>query len=184
MRKANSAKNDADTKLIAQIAQGDMDAMRQIYDAYSDTVHRFLRTRLQDDFEVFDIVHETMLGVWKGAAKFEGSASVQSWILTIARYKAVDFVRKQARVSLAEPDENLPDDEPNAEAVIAASQDAARLRACLEGLSGPQRAVVHLAYYDDMTCAQIATVEGIPEGTVKTRIHHAKKLLMRCLGHR
>lgn len=174
--------DEADAQLVIRVAQGDMIAMREIYDTYADVVHRFLQTRLRDEFEIFDIVHETMLSVWRGASKFEGRSSVRSWIITLARNKAVDYVRKQSRLSLAEPDVEIPDDEPDAEAIIAASQDAARLRACLDGLSESQRIVVHLAYFDDLTCRQISEVEAIPEGTVKTRIYHAKKLLMRCLS--
>ncbi|MEL6678876.1 MAG: sigma-70 family RNA polymerase sigma factor, partial [Pseudomonadota bacterium] len=84
--------------------------------------------------------------------------------------------------TLAEPDETIAGDDPDVETVLTAAEDAKRLRACVEDLPDRQRAVVHLAFFEDMTCAEISTVEGIPEGTVKTRIYHAKKLLMRCLS--
>ncbi|MEM9138301.1 MAG: sigma-70 family RNA polymerase sigma factor [Pseudomonadota bacterium] len=170
-----------DAGLIERIANGDMTAMHALYLAQADTVRRFVRSRIRDEFEAADIVHETMLAAWRGAANFQGRASVRSWLLSIAKNRAIDHIRKQARVTLAEPDETIPDEDPDAEAVIAAAQDAARLRACVDELSEAHRAAVHLAFYEDMTCAEIAEVEQVPTGTIKTRIFHAKKLIMRCL---
>ena len=75
----------------------------------------------------------------------------------------------------------MPDETPSALAVIEATSDAARLRACLEKLTAAQKSVVRLTFFEDLTYPEAAEVEGVPVGTVKTRIHHAKKLLMHCL---
>lgn len=171
-----------DAALLKRVADGDMTAMKALYMAHAATVTRFVRVRVRDDAEAADIVHDTMLSVWRSAKSFEGRASVLSWILTLARNRTVDHIRKHARVTLGAPDEEIPDDDPNPEAVLAASQEADRLRACVEELPERQRAVIHLAFYEDMTCAQIADIETVPEGTVKSRIYHAKQLLMRCLS--
>ncbi|MEM9011412.1 MAG: RNA polymerase sigma factor [Pseudomonadota bacterium] len=171
-----------DGALLAQVAAGDMTAMRALYLAHAEAVRAFVRTRLRDEFEVADIVHETMFAVWRAAAGFQGRSSVRSWIFSLARNKIVDHVRKQSRVTLAEPDETIPDEEPDAVAVIAAAEDARRLRACVDELPERQRAVVHLAFFEDLSYPEIAEIETVPEGTVKTRIFHAKKLLMRCLS--
>ena len=173
---------DVSAAMLARVAAGDMAAMREIYLAHADAVHRFVRTRLRDEFEIADIVHETMLSVWRGAAGFERRSTVRSWILSLARNKVIDHLRKQARVTLEEPDETLPAADPDAEAVMAAAEDARRVRACVDQLPDRQRAVVHLAFFEDLGYAQIAAIEQIPEGTIKTRIFHAKKLLMRCLS--
>ncbi|MEL7278607.1 MAG: RNA polymerase sigma factor [Pseudomonadota bacterium] len=173
---------DADAALLARIEAGDMSAMKALYVAHSAAVHRFVRSRIRDEFEAADIVHETMLSVWRGASGFQHRSSVLSWILTLARNKTVDHLRKQSRVSLAEPDETIPDGDPDAETVLGAAQDAERVRACVSELPERQRSAVHLAFFQDLTCAQIAEIEDVPEGTVKTRIYHAKKLLMRCLA--
>lgn len=176
-------KNDEQDKLwLTRIAERDVAAMRELYLAHAEAVQRFVRTRVNDDFEATDITHETMLSVWRGAAGFERRSSVRSWILTLARNKAVDHIRKQARVTLAETDETLPSDEPDVETVIAASEDAQRVRKCVDELPERQRVVVHLAFFEDLSYAQIAEVENAPEGTIKSRFFHAKKLLMRCLS--
>lgn len=174
--------NDRDLALIAQISAGDMAAMRALYMAHSEAVLRFVRTRIRDDFEANDIVHDTMLSVWRGASGFAGRSAVRSWILSLAKNKTIDHIRKQSRVTLAEPDDTVPDSDPNAEAVLAKSQDGKRVRECVEKLPDRQRSVVHLAFFEDLTYAEIARIEDVPEGTIKTRIFHAKKLLMRCLS--
>ncbi|MDB2407189.1 sigma-70 family RNA polymerase sigma factor [Jannaschia sp.] len=171
-----------DAALLARVAKGDMAAMKALYMAHSPAVTRFVRSRVRDEAETADIVQDTMLTVWRSAAAFQGRSSVLTWILTMARNKVVDHIRKQSRVTLGAADEEIPDTDPDPEAALGAVQDAARLRACVEALPERQRAVVHLAYYEDMTVAEIAGVESVPKGTVKSRIHHAKQALLRCVS--
>lgn len=171
-----------DVRLLASVAGGDVASMKTLYQRHAEAVHRFVQTRLRDHFEVADIVHNTMLDVWRSAGRFQGRSSVRSWILSIARNKTVDLIRKQSRTELAEPDENIPDDTPDPEAVLAAAQDATRVRDCVEKLPAQQKSAVHLAFFEEMTYGEIAEIANVPEGTIKTRIYHAKKLLMRCLG--
>lgn len=179
---ARTSDDEKDVFLLTRIAGGDIAAMRALYDSHSDAVHRFVRTRISNEFEIADIAQETMLSVWRSASRFEGRSTVRSWILGIARNKATDYLRRYGHVTLAEPDETVASDEPDAETVIAASEDAERVLACVEKLPERQRATVHLAFYEDLTYAQIAEIENVPSGTIKTRIFHAKKLLMGCLS--
>lgn len=181
-RQDSHEERPAEAVLLARVAEGDMTAMKALYMAHADAVTRFVRSRVRDEAEVADIVQDTMLTVWHAAAGFQGRSTVLSWILSMARNKTVDHIRKQARVTLGAPDEEIPDSDPDPEAALGAVQDAARLRACVEALPERQRAVVHLAYYEDMTLGEIAGIESVPEGTVKSRIYHAKQLLLRCLS--
>jgi RNA polymerase sigma-70 factor (ECF subfamily) len=183
-RRSQQSDRAAEAALLSRVAGGDVAAMRILYMTHADAVRRYVRSRVRDDAEAADIVHDTMLTVWRAAAGFEGRSSVLTWMLSMARNKIVDHLRKQSRMTLAPANEEVPDDDPDPEAVLAAAQDAARLRACLEELPERQRAAIHLAYYQEMTCAEIADVEAVAEGTVKSRIHHAKRLLMRCLSRR
>ena len=178
----DAAGQPTDIEILARVAQGDVAAMRTLYLRHSEALQRFVASRLRDKFEVADVVHNTMLEVWRSAGRFEGRSNVRSWMFSIARFKTIDHIRKQSRTELAAPDEDLPDETPDAEAVIAASQDAARVRDCVDKLAGHQRVAVHMAFFEDMTYAEIAEIEDVPQGTIKTRIFHAKKLLMRCLS--
>lgn len=174
--------DERDVALLARIANRDMAAMRALYLAHAEAVQRFVQARLRDRTEVADIVHETMLSAWRSAAGFEGRASVRAWLLSLARNKTVDHIRRQARVTLAEPDETVPLDEPDAAAAIAAAQDAARVRDCVAKLPERQRAVVHLAFFEELSYPEIAGIENVPVGTVKSRMFHARKLLLLCLS--
>jgi RNA polymerase sigma-70 factor, ECF subfamily len=65
---------------------------------------------------------------------------------------------------------------------VEAASDARRVRACIEKLSPPHRRVIQLAFYDELDYAEISQIEQAAEGTIKTRIFHAKRLLRHCLG--
>ena len=181
---SNKTDNSQDRLLLDRVAAGDMAAMKALYTGHATAVQRFVATRLHDRFEVQDVVHDTMLDVWRSAHGFQGRSSVRSWILTLARNKVVDHIRRQSRVSLAEPDDTLPSDEPDALSVIAAAEDVSRVRACVHALSPQHRAAVELAFFRELTYGEIAQIEDVPEGTIKTRIFHAKKLLMNCLSRK
>lgn len=172
---------DRDSMLIARVAGGDMQAMRALYEAHSEALWRFVRSRLRDEFEANDIVHETMLTVWRSAERYQGRSSLRSWMFSIARNKVVDHLRKHGRVDLKEADDSVADEAPTPDLVVAAAQDAERLRDCISKLGERQRAAIHLSYFEDLSYLEIAEIEQIPAGTVKSRIFHAKQLLMRCL---
>ncbi|MEO0883350.1 MAG: sigma-70 family RNA polymerase sigma factor [Pseudomonadota bacterium] len=170
-----------DKTLLELVAAGDKSAMRALYDRYAPGMRRFAENWLADKNDAADIVHEAMLDIWRNAGKFAGRSSVKSWMYTITRNKAVDRNRRSKRVVLDEPPVELEDDSPGPEAVIGAFQDAKAVRACIDKLSPTHRSAVLLAFFEGLTYQEIADIEGRPVGTIKTRIMHAKTLLMHCL---
>lgn len=170
-----------DYELVQRVAQGDKQAMKTLYELYSGPAFHFVRNWLADPHEASDIVHETMLEVWRRAGRFEGRSAVKSWIFSIARNKSIDRNRKGARTIYTDIDPDIVDDTPDPEELMAASQNSEALRGCIQALSETHRTVIHLAFFQDMPYQQIAEIEDCPVGTVKTRILHAKKLLMRCI---
>lgn len=176
------ATSDSDKALLARIASGDRTAMQRLYEKYSDAIYRFLRARMSDRFEAADVMQETFLEVWRGAARFEGRSSVTTWMYGIARNKSVDRMRRSGRLVVSEPDTTIADEAPDPEALAEAASDAEKLRGCMDGLSVPHRAAIELAFFQDLAYRDIAEIEGVPVGTVKTRILNAKELLKRCLS--
>jgi RNA polymerase sigma-70 factor (ECF subfamily) len=176
----DSPMDDAD--LLRRVGTGDRAALKALYERHSDALFHFIRSRLRDPFEAGDVMQEVFLEIWRAAGRFEGRSAARTWIFGIARNKAVDRMRRGQRVVLAEPDEATPDDAPNPEAVIEAASDAARVRECIGKLSDTHRSAIHLAFYSELPYGEIAEIEGVPVGTVKTRILHAKRLLMHCLA--
>ena len=157
---------------LARIAAGDEAAFHQFFDAYADRVHRFALTMLRSRHLAEDVVQETLLAVWKGAGRFRGTSKVSTWVFGIARNQALSLLRKEAR---AAKDELPPLVEPDPAIAITREE---RVLAALDRLPEEQREVVFLAFYEGLSYRDIASMMEIPEGTVKSRMYHAKRALM------
>jgi len=173
-----------ETMLIAGIARGREQDLAEFYRRYHGRVYAFLLRRLGDAADAAETANEVMLEVWRGAARFEGRSRPLTWVLGIAQHKALDRMRRRRpdAVNDVQDAEALPDPGAGALELLAQGQEAERVRRCLERLSDAHRAVVHLAFYEDLGYAEIAAILQCPEGTVKTRMFHAKQGLKRCLG--
>lgn len=170
-----------DIDLVKQIGSGDKRAMQGFYMRYNDAVYAFAVSRCGNAELASDCVHDTMLDVWRSASGFAGKSSVKTWLFSIARNKLVDALRKRGKLSYVEEIPEHEDTAPNPEAAAIAAAESARLHRCIERLSGPQRSAIRLAFLEDLSYPEVAEVEAVPVGTIKTRIHHAKQALMRCL---
>jgi len=115
----------ADLALVHKIAAGDHVAMKQVYELHSGPLFNFVKNWLADPHEASDIVHETMLEVWRRADRFQGRSSLKSWIFSIARNKSIDKNRKSSRMLYTDEVPDMADDIPNPVEVLEVSQDAA-----------------------------------------------------------
>ncbi len=176
------AQTDEDQTLIDLVSSGDREAMRQLYERHYGGLFAFLRGRGADTSLANDTAQEAMLQVWRTADKFGGKSSVKTWIYTIGRNKLIDRQRKNTRLSFVDNVPDAADPAPNPEALLIAANEAGRVRACLDKLKPTHRNALRLAFYEDLNYEEISSLEDIPVGTVKTRIFHAKRLLMGCLG--
>ncbi|WP_172297748.1 RNA polymerase sigma factor [Pseudoruegeria sp. HB172150] len=175
---------DAHAQLLTQVAHGDKQALAALYRALEKPVYRFIHSRLNDPFESSDVLHDVFMEVWRSASRFEGRSKVQTWIFGIAYRKVIDLHRKRVQQDVTDDIPEQEDDSPDAATCLAAGQEAEHVRHCLGTLKDDHRSAISLAFYEDMTYAEIAEVQGVPEGTIKTRVFHAKKLLLRCLSGR
>lgn len=176
----------AELDLMARIATSDEDAMSQLYLDHESSIYAFAMKKLNDSQAAADIVHDVMMAIWKGAAGFRGKSSLKSWVLGIAHNKIVDHIRRSVRHDADELDESMnqtEDDSISASPfdMVQAAQNSSFLMYCLEKLSDLHRQVVHLAFFEDLPYGEIAEIIGKPEGTVKTRMFHARQSLKRCL---
>lgn len=169
---------DQDVVLIERIAAGDKLAMKALYARHEARVFRFaLRlVRRQDVAE--DIVADTFLDAWRHAPAFERRSAVGTWLLGIARFKALSELRKRGEAPLDEEAADAMEDEADTPEVTAQKKDkGAVLRACIERLSPEHREVIDLVYYHDKSVEEVSRIVGAPENTVKTRMFHARKRL-------
>lgn len=182
--------NEEHLVLLGRIARRDPDselAMTLFYRALNGNVFAFVRRRLghANDHDVQAVVVDVMYEVWRAAAAFTGGSQVKTWVLGIARHKMLDAVRKNSQgmhhVDIADYAESLADDSADVFAALAAKQKMQWLIFCMGKLPTEQRESLHLLLVEGMSVEAIAQVQGCPNGTVKTRVFHAKAKLKSCM---
>jgi RNA polymerase sigma-70 factor (ECF subfamily) len=170
--------------LLTQIVAKDKAAFKQFYQALERPLFRFIKVKLNDPFQSSDILHDVFMEVWTKAERFQGRSTVKSWVFGIAYNKVMDVYRKSSRLIVTDEFPDVEDEGPTGESCVIAAQEAAHVTACLQGLKPQHREAIQLAFYEDMSYRDIGATLATPEGTIKTRIFHAKQLLLRCLTDR
>ena len=168
----------SDEVLIARIAGGDRLAMQVLFARHQVRVYRFVLRLVRNEATAEDLISEVFLDVWRQAGKFEGRSAVSTWMLGIARFKALSVLRKRPEEELDEEmAEQIEDQTDDPEVALAKKDKAAVLRQCLSKLSAEHREIVDLVYYHEKSVEEVAGIVGIPEATVKTRMFYARKKL-------
>jgi RNA polymerase sigma-70 factor (ECF subfamily) len=172
----------SDEILIGRIAKGDRLAMQVLYARHHVKVFRFVLRLVRNEATAEDLISEVFLDVWRQAGKFEGRSAATTWILAIARFKALSALRKRPEQELDEEmAEAIPDHSDDPETATAKKDKSEALRRCLQGLSAEHREIVDLVYYHEKSVEEVAAIVGIPEATVKTRMFYARKKLSELL---
>jgi RNA polymerase sigma-70 factor, ECF subfamily len=167
----------SDEALIGRIAGRDTHAFQALFARYNVRVFRFVLGKVKDQTLADDLIGEVFFEVWRNAHRFEGRAAVSTWLLAIARHKALSAL--QSRRVHEELDEALAIEDPS-DSPEAAAQRADRdevLRSCLLKLSQSHREILDLVYYHEEPIESVAKIVGIPINTVKTRMFYARKHL-------
>ena len=168
----------SDEVLIARIASGDQMAMRTLFARHHVRVYRFVLRLVRNQATAEDLISEVFLDVWRQAAKFERRSAVSTWMLSIARFKALSALRRRSEEDLDEETaERIEDQSDDPELALAKKDKSAVLRQCLTALSTEHREVIDLVYYHEKSVEEVAEIVGIPEATVKTRMFYARKKL-------
>jgi RNA polymerase sigma-70 factor (ECF subfamily) len=130
-----------------------------------------------------DLVSDVFLDVWCQAAKFQGRSQVGTWLLAIARNKALSAMRRRSPEELDEDAaERIEDPGKDPEANMENRQKADVLANCLSQLSAAHREVVDLVYYHEKSIDEVAEITGVPQNTVKTRMFYARKQIAELLA--
>ena len=176
MRQKQDASDDA--QLLARIAGGDRLAMQALFARHRLRVFRFLLRFVRNEANAEDVLAEVFIDVWRQAGTFEGRSSVSTWLLSIARYKALSQVRQRKEAPLDEEyAAGIADETDDPEVEMAKKDKSAALRACLEKLSADHREMIDLVYYHEKSVEDVARIVGIPPATVKTRLFYARQKL-------
>jgi RNA polymerase sigma-70 factor (ECF subfamily) len=172
----------SDEVLIGRIADGDRLAMQVLFARHHVRVFRFVLRLVRNEAAAEDLISEVFLDVWRQAGKFEGRAAVSTWLLAIARFKALTVLRRKPEQELDEDTaETIEDTADTPDVALEKKDKSALIRECLAGLSAEHREIIDLVYYHEKSVEEVAEIVGIPENTVKTRMFYARKKLAELL---
>jgi RNA polymerase sigma-70 factor (ECF subfamily) len=184
-RRRLADKDASDALLVGQIGQGDKHAMQVLFGRHNVKVFRFLMRFVDNEATAEDLVSEVFIEVWRNAAQFEARSQVSTWLLAIARNKALSALRRRSTDELDEEVlEFVEDPNDNPEVALQKVERSELLRDCLKQLSPAHREIIDLVYYHERTIEDVAEIIGVPQNTVKTRMFYARKRIGELLAAR
>jgi RNA polymerase sigma factor (sigma-70 family) len=188
----------APSELLAAMAGGDQRALETLYRGWSRKVRVFAHARLLHcgldagavaDEVVVDVFHD----LWQDPLRYDGRVAFATWLLTLARYKTIDQIRRHGkRLEVEETYDDAAEREQQADAQMERAPDPQALHEqaqrrsavlrCLQRLRNPfQRESLTLWALEDLSVLDIARIQDAPEGTVKTRLFHGRLNLRQCI---
>jgi RNA polymerase sigma-70 factor, ECF subfamily len=175
---APAGETSSDEILVERIAAGNKLAMQALFARHRTSVYRWLLRFVSNETLAEDLLSEVFLGVWRQAARFECRSSVSTWLLSIARHKALSARRHRTEAELDEKIEATVADPANDPELALQEKDRSELvRRALMRLSIEHREVIDLVYYHEKSVDEVAHILHIPPATIKTRMFYARKKL-------
>ncbi|KPG91472.1 RNA polymerase subunit sigma-70 [Pseudomonas sp. RIT-PI-q] len=176
---------DADQlrQLLAQCSLGDRRAFETLYRSVGPRLHGVaLRFMGRPDLAE-EVLQESFVRIWNNASRYEAHLSAPlTWMINITRNQAIDQLRKHRDRPLSDVEEQaLVDESPSAHEQLSSARDASALNRCLESLEGMQRQSITVAYFQGLSCAELAEHLAAPLGSVKSWIRRGMERLRRCL---
>ena len=179
-----AVQDSSDEALIALIAKGDKRAMQVLYARHNVRVYRFILRLTGNPSLAEDLVSEVFLDAWRQADTFESKSQVSTWLLAIARYKALSALRRRTDEHLDEQmAASIEDTADNPETVVGTRNRNTIIQKCLTQLSPAHREVIDLVYYHEKSVEEVAQIVGVPPATVKTRMFYARSKMADLLKH-
>ncbi|MCH9807158.1 MAG: sigma-70 family RNA polymerase sigma factor [Alphaproteobacteria bacterium] len=172
------ARKSDDRQLVKRIANGEKIALQLLFSRHHTRVFRFVDRQVRDASMAEEVTNDVFLDVWRQAGRFEDRSSVTTWLMAMARNKALSALRKRRDGQLDEDyARRIPDEADDSEVRLQKTDKADALATVIARLSLEHRTVIDLVYYQEMSISQVAEVLAIPANTVKTRVFHARKKL-------
>lgn len=169
---------------LASTARGDREALERIYHATSAKLFGVCLRILREREAAEEVLQEVYLVVWRKAEQFEqGRASPVTWLVAIARNKAIDRLRERGgpRTEPLEAAASVADPAPRPDVVVEASDEYRRLSECLDALEPRHAGVIRTAFWEGVTYDRLAAREEVPAGTLKSWIRRGMLRLKACL---
>lgn len=170
-----------DEVLLRRVAAGNSMALTELYRRHGRALLGYLLRLCGDRMSAEEILQDTLLAVWRSADTFAGRANARSWLFGVARRQAYQRLRLRAAPVPVEPAE-VADPAPGPEELAVLAAGGTPLADAVARLPAHHREVVGLALVAGLPLAEVADVLGVPVGTVKSRLHHARAALSRMLA--
>jgi RNA polymerase sigma-70 factor (ECF subfamily) len=165
--------------LVVRCQAGDGAAFDELIELYQRPLHYFLSKMVGDPHVADDLLQEVWFDVFRGIARLAEPGAFPAWLYRIARHRALRVLRQRRPTAASLEGMDLADNGDTDEAFSA--EDAERVHAALDELAPEHREVLLLRFIEDMSYQDIARVTGCQVGTVRSRIHYAKRALRRVL---
>jgi RNA polymerase sigma-70 factor (ECF subfamily) len=176
--RAAAVETSSDDMLVARIGEGDRLAMQTLFARHRTPVYRWLLRLVGNETLAEDLVSDVFLDVWRQASRFEGRSSVSTWLIAIARFKAISARRRRTDAELDEGVESTVADTADDPGVVLEKKNRDEvLRTALTRLSPEHKEIIDLVYYHEKSVDECAQIIGVPSGTVKTRMFYARRKL-------
>lgn len=181
--------NDEVGNLLNQIANGDDQAAKQLYQRYFGFLYSYVRHQLADSAAAEDVTQEVFVSVFLKPQAFADQSKLSTWLCGIAKNKCVDWWRKNGnRLDMCNDADSVQDDQidPNWDllANLQTQQDRQAMRDCVDALPPEQREAIFWVYFQDAGLEAVAKHLDCPTGTVKSRLFNARKKLRGCMSRR
>jgi RNA polymerase sigma-70 factor, ECF subfamily len=173
--------------LVEQARAGGPAAWDALFHRYQLPLYTYAYELVREEQASLDIVQETFINALRHLDALRADAKFGSWLFGIAHQKCLQHWRRQRRWRRLQEDElpaDLPDPGPAPDELLIRREDEAAFLLRLGELPAPQRSVLLLHYLEDFSIDEMAGVTGLPSGTVKSRLHYAKRALRRLLEER
>ena len=153
-------------------------AMQVLFARHRTPVYRWLLRFVGNETVAEDLLSDVFFDVWQQAGRFEGRSAVSTWLLSIARFKALSASRRRTDAPLdGSIEATVANSADDAEVVLGEKRPGEMLRDALTKLSPEHREIIDLVYYHEKSVDDAADILSIPRATVKTRMFYARKKL-------
>lgn len=170
-------------ELMARFRAGDEAAVREVHQRYGGAVRTVARSMLSDPELVAEVVQQTFIKAWRGAAEFDEDRELAPWLYAIARRTTIDVIRREKRVTLTSTDAQNEPELPVTSISFDRVWEVWEVRRAVDDLPAGEREVVRLCNLEGFTHEEVAVRLGVPVGTVKSRSGRAYKRLAAALRH-
>jgi len=172
----------SDEELMQRLQRGEVWAFDLLYERYRGPLYSFILRLTQDSAQAADVYQDTFIRVLQRAERYDSRHRVSTWIYTIAHHLCVDRLRvRRPEVPIEQVAEMLPAADEGVEAKMECREQADRALRALGTLPPEQRAAVLLRVVHGYSQQEAAQIAGVPEGTIKSRLHYALEKLRQIL---